>query len=96
MANEMGQPVIPYATPSPSGIRPRDVFGVIVRTIGLLMIVCGLYCGLYWFNVQTTLAPMTRHDLETLGYCSIFLLVMGLSFLKCEWLLRFTYGPDLR
>ena len=53
----MTEPVIPYATLERRGLRGQDLFGVVVRSAGLLMVLWGFYTLVYLLNVRAVSAP---------------------------------------
>lgn len=63
-------------------MRPRDWFGVVVRTIGLLTLIAGLmYIGTAIFTITN---PVMPRDTSPLGYvvCGISVSLVGLYFLR--------------
>jgi hypothetical protein len=74
----------------------KHAFGVVVRVIGLLALLYGLYSGWYagirWFGLTT------RYNLpanSAILFAS-FYSGMGLVLLRCaNWVVRFAYGPEL-
>lgn len=89
----MTEPVIPYATPHEHhGLTARSLFGVVVRTIGLIMILWGLYTLTYLINVRAVNAPTAGQPVGSFLITAVFGLVVGLALLRGEWLVRFAYG----
>jgi len=91
----MTDPVIPYATPQDRrGYVAREVFGVVVRVLGLTMVLWGLYTLTYLVD-GIGIGVSTRSAAQALGgflVTEIFWLVGGLALLRGEWLVRFAYG----
>lgn len=74
----------------------RQVFGIIVRALGFFLTVYGFYSAFYaiirlfQMNTRSNLPPSSA------GAFAVFLLVIGVAILrKADWVVRFTYGPDL-
>jgi hypothetical protein len=86
------EPVIPYATPHRRGLTARELFGVVVRTLGLLMVLWGLYTLIYLINVRAVNAPSAGYPTGSFLITSTFWLVGGIVLLRGEWLVRFAYG----
>jgi hypothetical protein len=85
--------VIPYETPHDRrALTARDLFGVIVRTFGLVMVLWGLYTLTYLVNVQAVNAPTRGQPVGSFLITSAFWLVVGFALLRGEWLVRFAYG----
>ena len=87
------EPVIPYETPRDRrGLTARDLFGVIVRTSGLIMTLWSLYTLTYLVNVKALNAPTGGQPVGSFVIIAAFWLVGGLLLLRGEWLVRFSYG----
>jgi hypothetical protein len=84
--------VIPYATPERRGLTARDLFGVVVRTFGVVMVLWGLYTLTYLVNVRALYAPAGGQPMGSFLVTAAFWLVAGLALLRGEWLVRFAYG----
>lgn len=83
---------IPYATETRPALTARELFGVVVRTLGLLLMVWGLYCFAYVVIMQATSRPSDAnapiaHALFAIFYCSA-----GIILLKGGWIVHFAYG----
>ena len=88
----MSEPVIPYETPPDRHfLTARDLFGVVVRTFGLVMVLWGLYTLAYLLNVRAVNAP-TGQPLGSFLITAFFWLIGGLALLRGEWVVRFAYG----
>ena len=71
-----------------------QVFGVVVRVLGLTMVLWGLYTLTYLVD-GIGIGVSTRSAAQALGgflVTEIFWLVGGLALLRGEWLVRFAYG----
>ena len=89
----MTEPVIPYETPHDRrALTARDLFGVVVRTFGLVMVLWGLYTFTYLINVRAVSAPTAGQPVGSFLITGLFWLVGGLALLRGEWLVRFSYG----
>jgi hypothetical protein len=90
------EPVIPYATSHErQGLTARSLFGVVVRTLGLVMILWGLYTLTYLINVRAVNAPTAGQPVGSFLITAVFCLVSGLALLRGEWLVRFAYDVSL-
>lgn len=87
------EPVIPYETPHDRrALTARDLFGVIVRTFGLMMVLWGLYTLTYLVNVQAVNAPTRGQPVGSFLISAAFWLVGGLVLLRGNWVVGFSYG----
>lgn len=89
---DIARPVLPYepAKTSPSG---REAFGVVVRTVGLLISVYGAYVLLYL--VLGLIVPLAvRHDRQTQLIYGLVCFGWGLTLIRGEWLVRLAYGRE--
>ena len=84
---------IPYATVERRGITARDLFGVVVRTIGLLLLMWGAYSILYvgLMSLGMLNGGYSRANLISWG---IMLVVVGAAFLRGEWVVWLAYGTQ--
>jgi hypothetical protein len=89
----VNESTIPYATPEKGAIAGRDVFGVIVRTVGLLLTLWGVYVAVYLGVVQAFNAPTADQPKESLAAFAVLWIVLGIALVRGEWLVRFAYGP---
>jgi hypothetical protein len=90
----MSESILPYATPAdatPRSSTGRTVFGVIVRTIGLLVTLYGIQLLLVILNLMLGITSKGRlADLHiTEGGIA---LIVGLLLLRGGWLVRLAYG----
>ena len=89
----MSEPVIPYATPQDRrGLTARDVFGVGVRMLGLVMVLWGLYTLTYLVTGVGVSAPTMGQAVGGFLSTEAFWLAGGVALLRGEWLVRFAYG----
>lgn len=76
-------------------MKPRDLFGVVIRSIGLLALLGSL---LYLYSaIVALLAPDTPHASSPLSYIGacIVALIFSAYFLRgAPHLVRFAYGPE--
>jgi hypothetical protein len=87
------EPAIPYETPHDRrGLTARDLFGVVVRTMGVVMVLWGLYTLAYVINVRAVNAPTEGQPVESFLITAAFWLVAGTALLRGEWLVRLAYG----
>ena len=92
----MSHDVLPYETPTdfrePFG---RAIFGVVVRSIGLIVAVYGFYClvyaCLYAFEAVRGVGP-GGYGFAIIGAT---FLAAGVTLIKGEWLVRFAYDRKL-
>ena len=86
----MNEPVLPYEPPKhPSA--GRQAFGVIVRTVGLLIPLYGIYTAFYGFSELA--ASLTGHYTPHVYFIfGALYLVVGAALIRGEWLVRFAYG----
>jgi hypothetical protein len=71
------------------------VFGIIVRTIGLIVGLYGLYC--LWYMLMRSFGMSTRANLPPTSafMFGVFYLVLGVVILrKADWVVRFAYDQD--
>ncbi len=72
----------------------RNLFGVIVRTFGLFLILYGIYTVFYelvhfiGMPIQIHVPPRTA-----LSFAGLYL-VVGVVLIRAEWVVRFAYGPE--
>lgn len=91
----MTEPVIPDAIqPGRRGLTARDLFGVVVRTFGLVMMLWGLYTLTYLINVRAVNAPTAGQPEGSFLITAAFCLLGGVALLRGEWLVRFAYGRE--
>jgi hypothetical protein len=85
---------LPYATPAsrPATSTASQVFGVIVRTVGLLLAVYGLSFLLLAVIAKIGFAYEGSLPPETYFVYAVFWLGVGAALMKCGWLVRFAYG----
>jgi hypothetical protein len=89
----MSHDVLPYETPphfrEPLG---RAIFGVIVRTSGLLVALYGFYSLVYALGYALEVVTSTRYSggFAFALFGAVFFAV-GVALIKGEWLVRFAY-----
>jgi hypothetical protein len=96
---KVSDPVISYATPQRRATTARDAFGVIVRTIGLALVLWGLYGCLAFLLTRVTpsvILPTFLGNYPTVMHAAmaIVFIIAGVALLRGEWLVRFAYGPE--
>jgi hypothetical protein len=78
-------------------MRPNDIFGLIVRTIGLFILLYGVWMFTYGFVQRFGLLPESEHA-EARTYLiagTLWLVIGGLLLRKADGLVRFAYpGND--
>lgn len=86
----MAEPVLPYEseTPTPTG---RHVFGVIVRTLGLLVALYAIY-SLIYAGAEEAMALVSTYSARTYFVLGLIYLTIGIVLIRGEWLVRFAYG----
>ena len=90
----MSKDPLPYATPEsrPAASIASQIFGVIVRTVGLLLALYGLYMlliaatAIIGMSYEGSLTP------ETYAVHGVFWVGVGAALPRCKWLLWFAYG----
>jgi bacteriorhodopsin len=82
---------IAYATIHRSGGVGREIFGTIVRTFGLILMLWGIYCIAYIAAVAGFQIPQTDYSTTTYAVFGILYLGIGIGMLKGEWIVRFAY-----
>jgi hypothetical protein len=73
----------------------RETFGMVVRVIGLIGVIYGLYTG--WYTMAHLFGLQTRYNypVSSTAAFSLFYLVLGLFILRgADWIVRFAYGPN--
>ena len=93
----MSESTIPYATPAQgttAATAGRDLFGVAVRTVGLLLILWGVYAAANAV-IWEVFGGGRPADQPKEGFVVFAVLwpVLGIALLKGEWLVRLAYGP---
>ncbi len=89
----MSEPIIPYATVERRPLSGRDLFGVVVRTIGVLLFLWGLYAAMYATAAGAN-TPVVGQSLASYWMFTAFAMGAGGALLKGEWLVIFAYGRD--
>jgi hypothetical protein len=87
---------IPYAQRASTSITARDLFGVIVRVIGLALTLWGLYTLFYTLGMVVLGYPRGGFGVFNVLIFGIGMAAVGVCLLKGEWLVRFAYGRDDR
>ena len=76
-------------------MKPRDVFGVVIRSIGLLSLLGSL---LYLYSALVALfapdTPQASSPLSYIGACIVMLLFSAYFLRGAPHLVRFAYGPE--
>ena len=81
------------ATPQTQpGLTGRDLFGVVVRTSGLMICLWALYTLLYYFYVQAFNAPTEGRQSGLFVAQGVIFLLFGSALLRGGWLVRLAYG----
>jgi hypothetical protein len=85
---------LPYATPAnrPPASMASQMFGVIVRTVGLLLAVYGLFN--LAIAITATIGMTYEGSPAAFVVYSVFWVGVGTALLRCDWLLRFAYGRE--
>lgn len=96
MTDESSERVISYATPmrepyDATAVGARDLFGVVVRSVGLGLTVWGAYSLFYLLLSVTVDAPLDGQTRGSMLLFAAFLLVAGFALLRGEWVVRFAY-----
>jgi hypothetical protein len=94
--DDVSDDTLPYALPArqQNSTPARQVFGVIVRTVGLLLAVYGLYFLLVAVSAKVGLAYDGSLTPDVYFVYGVFWVGVGAALLKCGWLLRFAYGRE--
>ncbi len=90
----MNEPTISYASPAaePScQSYGREIFGVIVRTLGLLLALWGVYSCAYALVELSDVMPRARPANVLFLFGAIYLAI-GVALLRGGWIVRFAYG----
>jgi hypothetical protein len=91
--NHMSDEILPYARRASPLLRGREMFGVVVRTIGLVITIWALYTMFYITAGLAVALPTSSspavHSLFAFCYATL-----GVALLRGEWVVRFAYGPD--
>jgi hypothetical protein len=87
----MSDEPIGYATVHRPGGIGREIFGVVVRSFGLLLLLWGLYC--LGFAAVSFGAHLVQSEYSNIAFLTFGVLYVGvgLALLKGEWLVRFAY-----
>jgi hypothetical protein len=85
-----GEPIA-YATIHEPGGVGRQIFGVIVRTFGLILVLWGIYCVSYIAVSSGFQLPASDYSTMTLAVYGVLYLGAGVAMLKGEWIVRFAY-----
>ncbi|HXE54279.1 MAG TPA: hypothetical protein VN541_14745 [Tepidisphaeraceae bacterium] len=86
----MTNSILPYE-PSKQPPIGRQVFGVIVRVIGLLVALWGVL-ALAWAAGETRFALVGHYTPATYLIFGLVYLALGILLIRGEWLVRFAYG----
>lgn len=98
MTDESKERVISYATPmrepyDVTFIGARDLFGVVVRTAGLVVTFWGVYTLIYLLSAVAADAPLDGETPLSLFLFAIFLFGSGVALLRGEWVVQYAYRP---
>lgn len=88
----MSDPVLPYEPPKPRHLG-RQIFGVIVRTVGLVVGIYGIYSVIFAavsFEVSLSVPYANR----TYALFGIIYLALGIALIRGEWVVTFAYGRE--
>ena len=89
----MSEEVIPYASREVRSNVGREVFGVIVRTVGFLLTLYGVYCAVYFALLKVVSVPSPpSYPHGWLIVFGVLYVVAGVVLLKGEWIVRLAYG----
>lgn len=89
----MSEPVLPYEGPAlVRGMTASEVFGVVVRTFGLILLLWAAYTAVYFVSVVVTEAPTNGQPPGSFLITGAYLLVAGVALLRADWLVRLAYG----
>jgi hypothetical protein len=84
---------IEYASVSPKSLHAKDIFGIIVRTIGLLVVLYGLYT--VWYGVAAMVGLLNGiHSVAIYIIFGVFYVAFGLFLMRGNWVTNFAYGRD--
>ena len=76
-------------------MKPRDVFGIVIRSVGLLSLLGSL---LYLYSALVALfapdTPRASSPLSYIGACIVMLLFSAYFLRGAPHLIRFAYGPE--
>jgi hypothetical protein len=74
-------------------MKPTDLFGVIVRTIGMLLLINGVWYLVYGLLEGAGAIPESQPEGATLYFASGLPFLIGGCFMMrgAEWLVRFCY-----
>ena len=94
----MSDDPVPYATPvhparDAERIRPRDVFGIIVRTTGFLIALYGSYLILWGLASLPPTSPI-HADSRDYFISGFYMTFGGAALLRGGWVVFLAYGPD--
>src|SRR5206468_3241074 len=79
----LAEPVIPYETPPDRrSLTARELFGVVVRTFGLVMVLWGLYTLTYLVNDGAVYARTAVHARHVVDFQGCFVLIITFSFVS--------------
>jgi hypothetical protein len=85
----MSEQVLAYQSPVPRRETTREIFGLIVRTTGLLASLYGLS------NVAYAVAEATSFRIPVVyGVSGVIFVGAGIAMVRGEWIVRFAYGRN--
>ena len=89
----MSEEVIPYASREVRSNVGREVFGAIVRSIGLVLTLYGIYCAAYFALMKVLSIPGSpSYPHAWLIAFGVMYVVAGVVLFKGEWIVRLAYG----
>lgn len=86
--DEMTEPILPYATPSSRSFS-REIFGIVVRTTGLIFALYGVRDLLP--ALAAIISSGSFRDVPYAAYGCVEVAI-GILVLKGEWVVQFAYG----
>jgi hypothetical protein len=89
----VSESVLPYEGPAlVRGLTAGEVFGVVVRTFGLIILLWAFYTLVYFVGVLVAQAPTGGQTPGSLLMMAAFLFTAGVALLRGDWLVRLAYG----
>ena len=80
-----------YESVKSKSMAARDAFGVVVRTIGLLIVIFGVYTVLYLVADLAGLISGSHSRLSLLVFSAMYL-AAGMALIRGEWVVNVAYG----
>jgi hypothetical protein len=88
------QNVLEYSPKAPSPLTAKDIFGVVVKTIGFCISVYGCYTILYGVAGAAWGLFPTVHGIGTYVIFGAIYLGFGIGLMRTQWVADFAYGRD--